>query len=225
MKQRLLWTVIMILLSSSAFAATKQELKDAIESKYQLTTRSMLTGQVKKPGTVLYVARPGIQANKPSTVAKATVIEDGEIEALGGGSIIPGDAGKTLDVGEEMYLYNYQIKDDSVTFLYGTVQSYEMQVGNSRKMRPYQLGLQFRYSGGLNAVEPDRVLDDISAFFSTAKEAVTSDENTLRLGQTMEEVAVIMGPPKKKVDLGSKVIYTYDDLKIVFEDGVVSDVQ
>lgn len=225
MKNKLLAGVAMMLLALPAFSATEQELKTAIEGAYTLTMRSMLTGQVKKPGTVLYMNKPGIQANKPSAVLKATIVQDGEIEQLGGGSILAGDSGKTLEVGEEMYLYNYQIKEDSVTFLYGTVQSYEMQIGNSRKMRPYQLGLQFTYSEGLGTVDAQRVLDDMSAFFSTAKQAAASNDNSLSLGQTPEEVIQIMGPPNRKVELGSKMIFTYDDLKIIFENGVVVDVE
>jgi hypothetical protein len=48
---------------------------------------------------------------------------------------------------------------------------------------------------------------------------------TISLGQTTEEVVAILGQPQQIVDLGSKKIYVYKDLKITFIDGKVTDVQ
>ncbi len=48
---------------------------------------------------------------------------------------------------------------------------------------------------------------------------------TIALGQTPNQVTAIMGTPKQIVDLGSKKIYKYPDMKVVFTDGKVSDVQ
>jgi hypothetical protein len=48
---------------------------------------------------------------------------------------------------------------------------------------------------------------------------------TLTLGLTVDEVKAIQGEPQKIVDLGSKKIYVYKDLKITFADGKVSDIQ
>jgi hypothetical protein len=48
---------------------------------------------------------------------------------------------------------------------------------------------------------------------------------TIALGQTMDEVVGILGPPQKKVNLGTKEIYFYPDMKVVFISGKVADVQ
>ncbi|WP_260706460.1 hypothetical protein [Edaphobacter flagellatus] len=48
---------------------------------------------------------------------------------------------------------------------------------------------------------------------------------TIALGQTPDQVTSILGTPKQIVDLGSKKIYKYPDMKVVFTDGKVSDVQ
>ncbi len=48
---------------------------------------------------------------------------------------------------------------------------------------------------------------------------------TLTLGLSIDEVRTIQGDPEKIVDLGSKQIYVYKDLKITFIDGKVSDIQ
>ena len=48
---------------------------------------------------------------------------------------------------------------------------------------------------------------------------------TLTLGLSIDEVRAIQGEPEKIVDLGSKRILVYKDLKITFIDGKVSDIQ
>jgi hypothetical protein len=47
----------------------------------------------------------------------------------------------------------------------------------------------------------------------------------IQLGQTIDEVVNALGQPEKIVDLGTKKIYVYKDLKITFVNGKVSDVQ
>lgn len=225
MKNTKALVAILLVLPTIVLGATKDEITAAVEGKYQLTTRSMLTGQVKKPGTVLFVNHDGLQANKPSTILRATIVNDGEVEQLGGGSILPGDAGKTLDAGEEMYIYDVKPTKKHVNVFFGTVDSHPIEVNRKTKMQPYQLVLQFTYSEGISGIEANRVVDDIARFFATDKELASSDDDTLKLGQTPEQVVLIMGAPKRKVDLGGKLIYTYDDLKITFEDGVVVNVE
>jgi hypothetical protein len=48
---------------------------------------------------------------------------------------------------------------------------------------------------------------------------------TIALGQTTDQVTAAIGAPKQIVDLGSKQIYKYPDMKIIFIDGKVSDVE
>jgi hypothetical protein len=48
---------------------------------------------------------------------------------------------------------------------------------------------------------------------------------SIQLGQTIDQVVAALGQPQKMVDLGSKKIYVYKDLKVTFVDGKVSDVQ
>jgi len=48
---------------------------------------------------------------------------------------------------------------------------------------------------------------------------------TIGLGQTISQVVDAMGSPKQIVDLGPKQIYVYSNMKVIFMDGKVSDVQ
>jgi len=48
---------------------------------------------------------------------------------------------------------------------------------------------------------------------------------TVTLGMTPSQVQSVLGPPRRVVDLGQKRMYIYDDMKVIFMDGRVSDVQ
>jgi hypothetical protein len=58
----------------------------------------------------------------------------------------------------------------------------------------------------------------------TVPAAVTAPVN-IALGQTTDQVTAALGQPKRVIDLGTKKIYVYADMKITFKAGKVSDVQ
>jgi hypothetical protein len=48
---------------------------------------------------------------------------------------------------------------------------------------------------------------------------------SVELGNTPDEVQSVMGQPDKIINLGARVIHVYKDMKIIYVDGKVSDVQ
>jgi hypothetical protein len=48
---------------------------------------------------------------------------------------------------------------------------------------------------------------------------------SVALGQTPDQVKAALGVPTRQANLGSKVIYYYNGMKVIFKDGKVSDVQ
>jgi hypothetical protein len=48
---------------------------------------------------------------------------------------------------------------------------------------------------------------------------------TIALGQTTDQVIGILGQPQKIVNLGAKQMYFYPDMKVIFTNGKVTDVQ
>jgi hypothetical protein len=48
---------------------------------------------------------------------------------------------------------------------------------------------------------------------------------SVEMGQTLDQVQAAMGAPSRVANLGSKVIYYYNGMKVVFQDGKVADVQ
>ena len=59
----------------------------------------------------------------------------------------------------------------------------------------------------------------------TADTQQTADGNAIAAGQTIPQVVAVLGYPKSVVDLGVKKIYVYNDMKITFIAGRLSDVR
>lgn len=47
----------------------------------------------------------------------------------------------------------------------------------------------------------------------------------LSLGMSIDDVIKMKGQPKTRADLGAKTVFTYDDVKVIFQDGKLVDVQ
>jgi hypothetical protein len=58
-----------------------------------------------------------------------------------------------------------------------------------------------------------------------AAPATAAAPTTIALGQTVDQVTASMGQPTRIIDLGTKKIYVYKDMKITFKAGKVSDVE
>jgi len=58
-----------------------------------------------------------------------------------------------------------------------------------------------------------------------ASGASSTQPDEISLGQTTSEVEAILGKPKQIVNLGAKKMYVYQNMKITFVNGKVSDVQ
>lgn len=57
------------------------------------------------------------------------------------------------------------------------------------------------------------------------QQATPPEPQQIEKGQTPDQVKAALGSPDKIVNLGSKQIYVYKDLKVTFLNGKVSDVQ
>lgn len=71
-------------------------------------------------------------------------------------------------------------------------------------------------------------LNSVAQEADRAEQAVNQSDSappTLSLGLSIDDVKSIQGEPQKIVDLGSRKIYVYKDLKITFTNGKVTDIQ
>jgi hypothetical protein len=68
-------------------------------------------------------------------------------------------------------------------------------------------------------------LKAISLVVASESDVSAQNTKTIPLGQTSEQVEAVLGKPDKIVNLGPKVTYLYKDMKVVFQNGKVADVQ
>ena len=142
-----------------------------------------------------------------------------------GGALFGGSTGHEVKPGEKVYLYqlNANAKGDGIWFKIMSVNTYDVVSEGTTKQQRGDLLIEFYYDAPLAALDSATVLDDFAKWFKTEAEA--SESSTVKLGQTPKEVEAILGQPEKRIDLGTKLIYAYKDMKIIFVDGKVSDVQ
>jgi hypothetical protein len=104
------------------------------------------------------------------------------------------------------------------------------------KVEDKEIELEFRDTGNskqkirLKFDEGHYTLEDVQrliavCFADSEAEAKGKATVTITVGMSIVDVIAAKGAPKTRVDLGAKTILTYDDMKLVFQDGKLADVQ
>jgi hypothetical protein len=240
MPHQFLITAILLLslVALNAEAATPVEAGSAVTDRYQITTTGFF-GDYNEIGSVLTPRREGLKVNRPSKAFKPNVVKNRQL-AVASASDIP--LGNTHDgalkQGERLYLYGVATGVDYVQLDLYTVATYV--VPGMRGPTPLQASVRFLYDGGLAGVSTRQILDDIGEWLvakDDSRQAASGSRrsantapaaratSTVRLGQTREEVTLILGPPEKQILLGAKTIFIYPDVKVLFMDGKVTDAE
>jgi hypothetical protein len=233
----------------TSFAATRDEAASSVTSRYRITSPAFLGG-FSEIGSVLTPRREGLRVNRPSKAFKPNVVRNHQLVAAGGGNLpLGGVHDGALKSGERLHLYGVRTGNDYVQLDLHTVATYVVSGSGTRGPTPLQASVRFQYDGGLAEVTTQQLLDDIGEWLATEGEPrplavesrpsaeplpaiVPADSraagratSTIRLGQTQEEVTAILGPPEKQILLGTKTIFVYRDVKVVFVDGKVADAE
>jgi hypothetical protein len=87
--------------------------------------------------------------------------------------------------------------------------------------------IRFKYDKDKQSFTADNVKKLLAVCFADTEAEAKSDAPTaaIKLGMSVQEVIAVKGTPKTSVDLGPKTILTYPDLKLIFQDGKLADVQ
>ncbi len=217
------------LLASPLLSATEDEVVTALSSKYTLAKVSKLSWTVSTPGTELVVQKAGMFVGDPMGMNRWIQIINGALAQsgsgqVGGGFFGSGTAGHELKVGDRVYIWGIKANGENNGYLVQlmTVSTFDVPKGRTTKTEHGVANVRFAYSN-LASMSVETALADFSKWFSTEQEA--SQSRTIKIGQTPSEVESILGPPEKRIDLGTKQIFVYKDMKVVFVDGKVSDVQ
>jgi len=227
----LISTLVVVGLSGVTRAADwKDDLQKALSGTYKITKASMDRLRITEPGTVFVLKSEGVRADLATDMtlyANKVNVESGEVAQAGGlavGLLGGKETSRALAAGEEMYLYEIDVSDKEVRYKLLTAKSYQVNVKGSTKEMRYKALLVFQFGQEvLQALGATEVAKMTSTVFAP-REQVNAPK-TVSLGQTRVEVEAILGKPDTILDLGQKVTYVYKNLRVIFIDGKVSDVQ
>ena len=236
-----------VFVCSRAIAQTPS-LQEQLNAQYKLAKVGRATGvwTVLEPGTVLEIQKGGI-AGVPPTIAVQcpSKYEGGNLKQPA--SFCIGMAGpqnvRYLTVGEKVYpsKLDVNIGKDKVS-----IAIFECDSCNGvAQLSSYRSEVVFQFPKGfLASASAGQVEDTIGQVLSVSSGETQQPQaqaggaepqqappepqpepQTIRIGQTVDQVVAALGKPPKIVDLGAKQIYVYKDLKVTFTNGKVSDVQ
>src|SRR5438132_13153121 len=223
-------TAVLVLgMVTTASGGDRSALEDALKSKYEFTKSGFDRVRIMQPGTVLVIQKEGISGDLSSDMSFLNnKVRDGQVAQAGGfGAMMQGKkTSRDLKVGDKVYLFKIEAKDDQVRYFIITCDTYDVNVhGSTRQTRykallSFELGKDFLETANADSVK--KVVDTVIAPEAEVKAAKTK---SVELGQTPEQVEAILGRPDKTVNLGTKKFYVYKDMKIVFVDDKVAEVQ
>lgn len=220
--------VFMVLLPVYAASDNKQ-LEEALKTKYELTKTGIDRLRITQPGTVLVAQKDGIYAN-PSTDAGSltTAVTDGNvIEPKGfGAAFFSKKDDRSMKAGTTFYVTRIAVRDKEVRLDLITCDTDQVDVRGSARETRYAASVAFQFSEEfLASADADSIKKAIDVVLIPQGEVQAAQTKTVALGQTEDQVKSILGAPDKVIELGPKKIFVYKDIKIIFTDGKVADVQ
>jgi hypothetical protein len=201
----------------------------ALKADYPLTKVGVALLQfdynrITEQGVVLTVRIPGIYADVASTKQSIikTNIENNQASQQKGylASLSKTGQSRTLNPAETVYVTRLDVKDDTVHMELLTTNVTTPAFGDSTR---YRSEVVFRIPN-LPSLTPDEVKKTIDGAIADAATANAVESKTIKIGMSYAEVKGVLGNPEKVVDLGTKVIYVYKDMKVTFKDAQVADV-
>ncbi len=213
-------------------ASWKKDLIKKVSATYKPTSISLWDGSLKAGYDVLVLAQPGVfawAARDSHASYPRTAVTDGKLTQPRGADTMSG--AREFRKGEKVVIYDLGVdsKDDGdqLILLLLSVASTERQEGGNTVSTRYKGGLVFNFPRGyLASTDFADVKKAINTVLVSETEFKAMDvPATVRLGMDTAEVENSLGKPQKVLDLGSKKIYVYPDLKITFMEGRVADVQ
>lgn len=203
----------------------KEDLESAVKTLYPQTEFSRFDqSNVTKSGVVLVVRKPNLMgepvSNTASSVNKAI---DGEFKAPSGlGAFFQSSKNRMFKVGDKVYMTDFRVNDDSFMIRVLSTELYDIVDKGTTKPQRVRSFVRFEVPRAqMSTMTAAQVKALIEPLFGSESEA----GRTIAIGQTRAEVESILGKPSTIVDLPERVTYVYPNLKIVFQDGKVADVQ
>jgi hypothetical protein len=224
--------------------AQNADLQKQLETTYPLTKATADKSDVVTAGAVLVLQKDNLQMCKSNMpIPTKNFYKNGSIDqggfmsvlnklgnaSLGGG----GDANtiRKFVAGEKFWVTRIQVEGDGVTFTFLSDPLQDVR---------YEATLKFPYAKG-QTPSADDVLATIAQVIKVdgdtgggsqapeqqqaAADAPAPATKTISIGQTKDQVVQNFGQPTKVVQLGSKEIDYYTDMKVTFTNNKVTNVE
>ncbi len=215
----------------SAAAGPQQELEAALATTYQLTKTGIDRLRITQPGTVLVVTADGIRGDLASDMTYSeNKVVDGKVAQRGGvlAAMQGKETNRVLKKGDKVFVYKLDVKDDAVNMILLTTETYDVNVKGSTKQMRYKALLSFKVPketlATMSVADAKGMLSHVVVPEAEAIATATAPK-AIALGQTFAQVEEVLGKPTRIIDLGAKITWVYPDMKVVFGDGKIVDVQ
>jgi len=234
-------SIYVSLLASGARANDHEDqLIQKLGETFKLTKLNFTRTDVKTTGSVVVLQVDGIAGSPAQTIGDEIfvppmnrVLSEGNFKQTDTGKI-----SKTFKKGDRFYVdkirFNTGGKYSMLVFELISVDSFPFSsVGGTPIQSRYQAEIAWNFGrDAVQAIAVDDILDEkkgvklnLDPVFKLESEANAVHTQSVELGQTLEQVEATLGKPGKIINLGPKTIYVYSDIKVVFVDGKVADVQ
>jgi hypothetical protein len=184
--------------------------------------------RITNPGPTFTVQNPNIYADMANTrqLITNTEVENGTVhQSTSYASALSNSSqSRNLKVGETVYITKLKLTPTVIQMELLTTD--QVTLGDGRTTR-YRAEVTFHIDTSNPASKADdaKKLIDPVLVSSSAASAQASQSKTVNLGMTVDQVKQALGEPDKTINLGPKTIFVYKDIKVVFVDSKVSDVQ
>ena len=173
-------TAVLVLgMITTASGGDRSALEDALKSKYEFTKTGIDRVRITQPGTVLVIQKEGISGDLSSDMSFLNnKVRDGLVAQAGGfGAMMQGKkTSRDLKVGDKVYLFKIEAKDDQVRYFIITCDTYDVNVhGSTRQTRykallSFELGKDFLETANADSVK--KVVDTVIAPEAESKQPI-----------------------------------------------------
>ncbi len=224
----------------------KAEILNRLNSEFTRTKMTTDRTDIVTAGSVLVLHKDGllmagVQAIAPptSTYKNGTISMGFGANMAWGMALAPANQQPTslpqrkFVAGEKFWVAEYLVKDDGVYLEFLSDPYNDMRYYGQLKF-PFPKGLVPPADVVMKTIEEvvtvDAPAQDAAATDNASPPAQSAVQpapapKTIAWGQTPDQVVAILGQPQKIVNLGAKQMYFYPDMKVIFTNGKVSDVQ
>jgi hypothetical protein len=225
---------------------SRAEIQKRLAAEFKRTKMTADRSDIATAGSVLDLHKDGLVMASIEAIASPTnTYKNGTISFGFGANMAWGIAlspanqqttaipQRKFVTGEKFWVTDYIVKPDGVVF-----QFYSDPYNDVR----YYGQLKFPFAKNVAPPADDvmKTIEEVITAEADTQEAAPADNaapaqqaaarpsappKTIALGQTTDQVVGILGQPQKIVNLGAKQMYFYPDMKVIFTNGKVTDVQ